>query len=395
MSYGGRRSNPGDLFPPAAKDLLKGLSELPDLLRKILPMKEKHRRALAGGVRRLSGFLTVERDSLPHDYMARPEYLAAYLHYFLPWNIYRQGRLLQGLDLSVKPDAVIMDFGAGPLTFLNALWLSRPHLREHSFRYFAFDRSDPALKVGRGIFGDLSRATKHAWEVRTERQLGAARRHGPADMIVAGNFINELSPPRGAKGEETSAEEALISRWGGLLKDDAAILVIEPGTRASARQIVRLRAVALAMGWQVAAPCTHAGTCPVPGIRGSAWCHFNFTPGDIPEWLFKFSRKVGLPKERASLSFLLLTRGENPPVRHARVAQPAGDEGPVRVISEEFELPGEMRGRYGCGGRGMVLLQDRSREGFGPPPGALLRVQWPANPVRDPKSKALIVPPRQ
>lgn len=394
MSSGGRRPFPGDLFPPAADDLLAGLNGLPELLQELMPLKEKHRRALAGGVRRLSAFLTVERDKLPHDYMARPEFLSAYLHYFLPWNIYRQGRLLQGLDLSIRPDSVIMDFGAGPLTFLNALWLTRPHLRRHGFRYFAFDRSDPALKVGRGLFKALSEGQPDGWQVRTERQLGAARRHGPADLVVAGNFINELAPPRGSGGEEASAEEVLLSRWEALLKDEAAILVIEPGTRASARQLVRLRATALAQGWNVAAPCTHAGTCPMLGNRGGSWCHFNFKPGDIPEWLFKFSRKVGLPKERASLSFLLLTRGEDPPVRHIAVARPRGDEGPVRVISEPFELPGGLQGRYGCSERGMVLLQDRGLADSGPPPGSLLRVKWPAHPNRDPKSRALVIPAR-
>jgi len=394
MSQKDRHTFPGDLFPPATDDLLAGLALLPENLKPIMPLKDKHRRALAGGVRRLSAFLTVERDKLPHDYMARPEFLSAYLHYFLPWNIYRQGRLLQGLDLSINDDAVIMDFGAGPLTFLSALWLTRPHLRERSYKYFAYDRSDPALKAGMKLFQSYAGQEGRRWHVRTERQLGAARRHGPADMIVAGNFINELSPPRGAAAEEATAEDLLLARWDALLKDDAAILVIEPGTRASSRQLVRLRGAALATGWHVAAPCTHAGTCPVPGTRGSSWCHFNFKPGDIPEWLFKFSRKVGLPKESASLSFLLLTRGSNPPINHAAVARPSGDEGPVRVISEPFELPGSLQGRYGCSERGLVLLQDKGREGGGPPPGALLRVKYPAKPQKDPKSRALIIPAR-
>ena len=394
MSQGDRRFFPGDLFPPATDDLLAGLQALPDHLKRVMPLKEKHRRALAGGVRRLSTFLTTERDKLPHDYMARPEHLSAYLHYFLPWNIYRQGRLLQGLDLSIDDDAVIMDFGAGPLTFLNALWLTRPHLRERAYRYFAYDRSDPALRAGFRLFQAYAGEAGRSWRVRMERQLGAARRHGPADLIVAGNFINELSSPRGAAAEESTPEDLLLSRWDALLKPDAAILVIEPGMRASSRQLVRLRGAALAQGWQVAAPCTHAGTCPVPGTRGSSWCHFNFKPGGIPEWLFKFSRKVGLPKDSASLSFLLLTRGTKPPVQHAAVARPSGPEGPVRVISEPFELPGNLQGRYGCGERGLVLLQDSGREGGGPPPGSLLRVQYPALAKKDPKSKALIIPAR-
>ena len=60
MSGGRPRNRPGALFPNADPELAKGLAEIPELLKKILPIKEKHRKALASGVRRLSGLLTVE-----------------------------------------------------------------------------------------------------------------------------------------------------------------------------------------------------------------------------------------------------------------------------------------------------------------------------------------------
>ena len=386
------RNRPGALFPNADPELARGLALIPDLLQGILPMKEKHRNLLATGVRRLSGLLTTERENLPPDYMTRPEYLAAYLHYFMPWNIYRQARLLQGLDFSLTPNATILDFGCGPLTFLQAMWLTRPHMRENQYRYVGFDRSEPVLKAGRKLFEGLAGAGFKGWNVQTERQLGAARKSAPADLIVAGNFINELNPPRSAHGEEVSAEDLLLQRWGELLKPDAAILVIEPGTRSSSKQLVRLRESALAVGWKVVAPCAHAGDCAMPGNRGGAWCHFNFIPVDIPEWLFKFSRKVKLPKERASLSFLLLVRGETPPIKTVTPPRPAEGEGLVRVISESFDLPENQMGRYGCSNRGLVLLQNPKTHQLGPQPGDLLMIKWPARPRKDLKSKGLIIP---
>jgi ribosomal protein RSM22 (predicted rRNA methylase) len=386
------RTRPGDLFPDALPDLAEGLARMPELLRRILPLKEKHRKVLAGGVRRLSAFLTVERDKLPSDYMTRPEYLAAYLHYFLPWNIYRQGRLLQGLDFSLSPDSTILDFGSGPLTFLQALWLARPHMRRNHYTYVGFDRSESGLKAGRKLFEGLGGPEGQKWTVRTERQLGAARKSGPADLIVAANFINELSPPRSGPGQDFAAEDALLQRWDSLLKPDAAILVIEPGTRSSARQLFRLRQSALATGWVAAAPCPQQGECAMPGIRSGSWCHFNFTPSDIPEWLFKFSRKVKLPKDRASLSFLLLTRGQNCPVKIATAPRPKTGEGLVRVISETFDLPDQKQGRYGCSGKGLVLLENMKTQHSGPQPGDQLTITWPASPRKDAKSKALIIP---
>ena len=166
------------------------------------------------------------------------------------------------------------------------------------------------------------------------------------------------------------------------------MLVIEPGTRSAARNLVRLREAALARGWRIAAPCPHAGECPMPGQRNRSWCHFNFAPDGAPGWLVDLGNRVRLPKDRASLAFLLLVRGDDPPVRVA-----GADGGPdrVRVMSEPFDLPSWRRGRYGCAERGLVLLED-DRGGRGPAPGSLLTVTWPDRPRRDPKSGALVVP---
>ncbi len=144
------------LFPPPPIDLIRELEGFGRLLAEVMPLRAKHRSALAGQIRALSAYLTIDRDQLPPDYMNQPPLLSAYLHYFLPWNLYRQGRLLAGLDLHIKPGSQIVDLGAGPLTFLLALWLSRPHLRGEELRYLGLDRGETVLKLGRRIFRQLS-----------------------------------------------------------------------------------------------------------------------------------------------------------------------------------------------------------------------------------------------
>ena len=304
------------LFPVPGPALTEGMVRLQTAIRQAFPLKSKHRSVLPGGVRRLSAFLTVERENLPPDYMTRPEYIAAYLNYFLPWNIFRQGRLLQGLGLELPAGARILDLGAGPLTFLQALWLARPQLRDQALEYIAVDRSESALKTGRKIFGSLVDKENTSWQVRTSRHLSEKGRP-KADLLVAANFINEVEgDTRGkgrrnaAEGEEISAEDRLLERWENQVVENGAILLIEPAMRATARRLSRLRQTALRRGWHVAAPCPHQGDCPMPGVRGGPWCHFNFRPFGAPDWLVKFSRDCRLPKERGSLSFLLLTRGE-------------------------------------------------------------------------------------
>jgi len=395
-----------ELFPRIAHGLVHGLIDLEGALKKAMPLRSKHRAAIPGQVRALSEYLTMDRDSLPPDYMNQPPLLSAYLHYFLPWNLYRQGRLLAGLDLRIKPGSLIVDLGAGPLTFLLALWMSRPGMNAQELRYLGIDRSESALKMGRQLFKEL--AADSPWQVQTERRPAGAGRRVVADLLVMANFLNEVdggtearSKARDEDDDQASFHEQMVARWEDQVAANGAILLIEPGMRASARNLFRIREAALARGWNVEAPCPHTEDCPMPGHRGKAWCHFNFVPESVPLWLEKLSRRAKLPKERASLSFLLLTRGEDPPVKVAGRSNQTQGESYVRVISESFDLPGWQRGCYGCSERGLVLLQDQNagtpdgsatRTSAGPRPGELLQVQWPQTPERDQKSGALILP---
>jgi len=387
-----------ELFPRIPHSLVHGLIDLEGMLKKVMPLKSKHRAAIAGQVRALSEYLTIDRESLPPDYMNQPPLLSAYLHYFLPWNLYRQGRLMAGLDMRIKPGSLIVDLLAGPLTFLLALWMSRPGMQSQELRYIGVDRSEPALKMGRQLFREL--AADSLWQVKTERRPAGVGKRVVADVLVMANFLNEADggtegrpKSRDDEAENGSFYEQMLSRWESQVAENGAVLIMEPGMRASARNIFRLREAALARGWRVEAPCPHAENCPMPGQRGKAWCHFNFVPESVPLWLEKLSSRAKLPKERASLSFLLLTRGDNPPIKVSGLSEQPHDQSFVRVISESFDLPDWQRGRYGCSERGLVLLQDgNERSASGPRPGELLQVQWPSSPEVDKKSGALILP---
>jgi hypothetical protein len=276
--------------------------------------------------------------------------------------------------------------------------MSRPELQAQELRYLGLDRSEMVLKQGRQLFRLLG--GKSRWQVHTERRPVGVGRQRPADVLVMANFLNEMEwgSDHRARAREDGDElgspyEQLIGKWEGMVANEAAILVIEPGMRASGRNLVRLREAALVRGWRVEAPCPHAAACPMPGQRNTAWCHFNFAAEGAPLWLEKLSSKAKLPKDRASLSFLLLTRGAEPPVRVLGPGAGSGPQSWVRVVSESFDLPDWQRGRYGCSERGLVLLQDRKGGAVGGPrPGDLLQVTWPEHQQTDQKSGALIVP---
>jgi hypothetical protein len=372
------------LLPPAPASLAQGLADFPAALEGALPLRSRHRAALPSEVARLSEWLTSARDDLPRDYLSRPALLAAYLHYFLPWNLYRQGRLLAGLDLQLAAGARIVDVGAGPFTFALALWLARPDLRPVPLRYLALDRAAAVLGAGRRLWDHV--APGSAWSVEIAAQPAGARPLPAADLLVLANVLNEIHRPGGGDSGDGSAPEArLLERWEAALEAGGSVLVIEPGTRPAARRLVALRDAALAAGWHVTAPCPHQERCPQPGLGRQPWCHFGFAAERVPAWLEDLSRRAGLAKERASLSFLLL----QPPCGRAQEAVTGAE---VRVVSGTFALPAGGRGRYGCSARGLVLLVDRDDpRATGPDAGALVRVEWPERAERDPKSGALVV----
>jgi len=381
------------LLPPSPPSLTRGLADLLAALEVAQPLKPRHRGELPGQVAQLSEWLTSEREDLPRDYLSRPALLSAYLYYFLPWNIYRQGRLMAGLDLQLKPGARIVDVGAGPLTFALALWLTRPDLRGIPLHYVAVDRGGAALQAGRRLWEAM--APESPWTIELLARPAGARPLPAADLLVLANVLNEIHHPGGGDREaEDDPTTQLLERWKQSLAPGGRVLVIEPGTRPAARQLVSLRARAVEVRWRALAPCPHQERCPQSGIGTHPWCHFGFDAVGAPGWLEDLSRRAGLNKERASMSFLLL---EPPADGCADVATPApksaSGELDVLVVSGSFPLPGDARGRYGCAARGLVLLEEREPGSeAGPGPGDMVRVIWPDQPRRDGRSGASVVP---
>lgn len=387
------------LLPDPDSRLVAALDALPEALRRVMPLKGRHRRQLPRQVAELSSMLTVARDELPGDYMNRPALLAAYLNHFLPWNLLRQGRLLQGLgaELGLGPGATVLDVGSGPLTFALALWLARPDLKAAPLGITALDRSEPALKTGRALLEDL--APDMPWTVRTRRTGGrqGSRPSAPVDLLTAANVLNEMDAAverrRGGRKmgrEREGMEERLLADWGRLVRPRGRVLLIEPGTRAGGRMIAAFREHALRAGWEVVLPCPHAGECPQPGTGRRPWCHFAVTPAGAPAWLLDLDRAAGLPKQRLSLSFLLLRTPGDQPEKEKRSGQGAM---PARVMSDVMVMDDGRRACYGCSGRGLLLIETAPREA--PRQGDLVTVRIPGHPVRDRKSGALIVPRRK
>jgi hypothetical protein len=400
------------LFPPLTEETRRILDTLPALTDRTLPMPGRFRPVLARNVAELSRLLTSGRGERRESYLSEGPFLSAYLRYFLPWNVYRLARLLPSLPLSLAPGGVVTDLGSGPLTFPIALWISRPDLRNIPLEFRCLDRSAPALEAGKKLFAALS-GSGCPWKIRTiHASLGEPVRFSRAGLVAAVNLFNELFwklPRTDHAGLRVFAEKQarLLSS---LCLETGSVLTLEPGVPRCGEFISLLREAFSALGRLPRSPCVHAGPCPMPGVpprvppgaspaasRTSGpetkWCHFAFDTAGTPASLIRLSEAALIPKERSTLSFLLVR-----PLTGAAGKEPAVDSAPgsagslaVRIISDAFPL-GDKRsfGRYGCSARGLVLASGRRGEMEGLQSGALENFVVKAPEQRDGKSGALV-----
>jgi hypothetical protein len=381
---------------PETHRLLKGI---PALIDKTFPLPGRFRSSLPADVAELSRLLTSGRAERGLSYLGKPSLLSAYLRFFLPWNLYRLCRLLPGLDISLSANDRITDLGCGPLTFASALWLSRPDLRTIPLEFHCIDRSGQALEAGKKFFAALTGAgeagRENPWKIHTVKGDLTTARAKPAALVCAINVFNEMFGDISRSGRENLQRSAETSAR--LLEAHSSalttILVVEPGFPRCGEFISLLRGVFLERGRNPLSPCPHATSCPFPGGKHgksikSRWCHFAFETEDAPAALHQLSGAAGLPKERATLSFLF-TGPIDTASPQKTMPKPESPQIHLRVISDPFPLPPNRFGRYCCSHQGLVLLTGEKAAIEGAASGALVNANIKKD-QRDHKSGALI-----
>jgi hypothetical protein len=347
-------------------------------------------------VAELSRLLTRARDEREGGYLNRPDLLSAYLRYFLPWNVFRLLKLFEISPLpALSAGDALTDIGSGPLTLPIALWIAFPGFRSLALEFRCIDKSAAALEAGRRLFAALSGGREGgsgpegslpvSWKIRTiHGSPGIPIRGKKARLVSAVNLFNEIR----AAPEKAVRAAALLDSLGA---KDGGILVMEPGNPQGGAFIAALRAALLERGRLPAAPCVHAGSCPMPGIvmpgaaRGKPkWCHFTFDTAEVPPALHELSRAAGIPKERAAFSFLLTGPG-------AGSAERPGNPPRIRVVSGSFPV-GRGWGRYGCSERGLVLVTGSKPRLDSAPSGTLLDPGFSGKERKDPKTGAPVIP---
>jgi ribosomal protein RSM22 (predicted rRNA methylase) len=334
-------------------DLLKSV---PSLIEKTFSIPRRFRSGLPSQIRELSGLLTNKRGDRSLSYLGRPNYLSAYLYYFLPWNLYRLCFLLPALDLKLNNGDTITDLGSGPLTFASALWIARPDLRDLQLEIDCIDLSGPALEAGKNFFYALAENKNIPWKINLVREdidirKNTLRKEKQASLVCAINFFNEIyekiphSNIQKLKNLAGNAAQLMNNN----AKTDACILTVEPGVPQSGRFISLLRDEFIELKRPILSPCTHQENCPLAGSREKRWCHFAFETTGVSKELLNLSAAAGLPKERLVLSYLLTGKNN-------------AKKGDLRVISDAFPLQKDSFGRYACSPAGLVLLSGEKKQ---------------------------------
>jgi len=377
--------SPPRLFAPLPPKTLSLLDGIPALIDRVFPLPARFRSSLPKDVAELSRLLTSGRGERGLSYMGRPPLLSAYLRYFLPWNLYRLCRLLPALGITLSAGDKITDLGCGPLTLACALWICREDLRSVPLEFNCVEQNRSALDAGKTFFSALVggdspwkiNAIKGDLRTLPTRNTALSRN---AALVCAVNVFNEMYGDISRSNENSlslNAEKTsrLLAGYGSAA---SSFLIVEPGFPRCGEFISLLRGAFLEQGILPLSPCPHDKACPMKSKK--KWCHFAFETDDAPDTLRRLSATAGLPKERAVLSFLFMTRpgGQTVP----------GMEDKLRIISDAFPLPHNRFGRYCCSAKGLALLAgDKTaieKNTCGSLVNAVIKEE------RDPKSGALI-----
>ena len=378
------------LFDPAkipqdAKTLLENFNAI---LSSNLRLTSKQRALLPEKIMELSHHLTDNRSERRLGYMNSKENLSAYIHYFMRWNLVRLVRLFSNLDdefFLLKDGSLCLDIGSGPLTVPAALFLARPELRTKKITFYCMDISQTALSEGEDIFLSIAAALKaEPWKIiRVKGEFGTAIKE-KVSLVTCANMFNEITedfsmPPDYIAKKHSQKILSYLNA-----DEESRVLLIEPGVPKPARLISLIRDAFIRKGFVPVSPCTHCAECPMNGSRGEKWCNFAFSTLDAPHELQQVSKKAGLNKTRAVLSFTALTKER----RTDDIAAQGAKKAPAmlaetnenfvqketcapqkspsaqddlfltfRIASDEIRLPGNRHGYYACSEKGLLLIQ--------------------------------------
>lgn len=284
----------------------------------------------------LAGHRGFARDG--EHYSFRKELAEAYASYYLPVNALKPALVLEEaflLESDILPeDSLWLDFGSGPGTaYWGVSWWAER--RGRKFRHVGWERSSHFVAA--------------AARLAPETRFLAADRKNPKDWLAKArglapthlSFVNsvaEIFPDPSARQNAIEELFAAMRAWKKRDGKERYLLIIEPGSRESSRELAALKD---ALPAPVLLPCLDKRPC---GALASPqdWCHEE-AACEFPEWLNEIGSHAGLRKESILFSYALLSTRESP----------SRYSGFARMVSQRLERKGQVECRL-CTPRGKV-----------------------------------------
>jgi hypothetical protein len=114
-----------------------------------------------------------------------------------------------------------------------------------------------------------------------------------------------------------------------------AMIIIEPSTREDGRRLLELRGAALEKNFEVVAPCTHQGPCPLFNESKRDWCHDRVF-FDRPKWMIEIEDHLPFSNTTLTLSYLVLRK------KGKDKKQETGDAS-IRIVGDFLDEKGKSR----------------------------------------------------
>jgi len=252
----------------------------------------KKTRKLADNVKALSDRYISEAVNSENKILKDKNLIHAYTLYYLPVNLVKLfpvlDELVRGLQSSfLKGDSFsILDLGCGPgtfiLGFLEYLSKNLPLLPTvpHSIHLWGIDKKKENLvaaeKMTHSYIDSCPSFGTIEWNLHFKQfSLESSQLHGTAipketmfDVIIAGNVITELSDKKFT---------GLLKIFEKNLSANGFLVIIDPGTKHSSRNLIELRnSILHNTSLNLYGPCPSTGQCPV-NEQDKRWCHEKIT----------------------------------------------------------------------------------------------------------------------
>jgi ribosomal protein RSM22 (predicted rRNA methylase) len=325
-------------------------------------------RKVSEDVKAISNQYTFSSDVKEKKVFKEGHLIKPYVIYYLPVNLVKLYPILDELlscsklNLFENNSFSLLDLGCGPGTFMLGFleyivqnYYSLPFHPEKIFLR-GFDREKENLSAAEEIISTYLASCPHTneidWNVKFKQvAITSAKFHQDMgveniqfDLIIAGNVLTELKTAK-----LISVVKALQEK----LLQNGAIIIIEPGTRDSSRNLIMLRdRILQETALNLFAPCPRPGPCPLIE-KTKNWCHEKIF-WDPPAAVRAIDNYIGFTKKKGlKYSYLTLVKkktnlsGIYPDVASQRV---------WRVASYLIKNKGQER-LYVCNGTERMVLR--------------------------------------